>query len=336
MAFPIPTQNPYLAGLMSGMASQPQRTAPATMTPQQQADADFENAVRRNYAMQRIMGGENTLPSQYSTGVPALDLALQRRAQREYGWNAARDAVAFRQAEQKAAAEAAAKDPNAVREVGGQRFAFRDGKPVGFSSPLPPAAAPTMTGPMPLAENYGRERVPATPGVSGRFKPEQQTAFDRAIANAFKAAQTRQAAMTPQETITETVTERVPMGPPAPTAAAPDPKQAAMLANAMNYALRNIQQPAPRVDPMEVAREESRMIGDIERMRPMQDQKAELYRQLEDVRARIRGELRIPGFFGSRTYEASPKQRQEALAREKELIKEIQALEKKAQTVAKR
>lgn len=314
------TNNPLTSALKSMLPSgNAAPAAPAAVDP-------FVQRVNAAKNYQLLTGGENAMPAMYSTGDPTLDLKIQRDAQRRAAMDMGRAAVQERKAQQAFEAEQAAMGPNAVREIGGQRFAFRDGRPVGFASTGPAKPMPTLGG-----------------GVRDTFTPDEERQFNAAIDQALRAAYQRPTpaapmagaatAPAPMATARETVTETVREPVPSARTRAPSQQDARFLAGAMDMALRNLREPfrAARVDPLEQVRENIMMGQQIEAMRPIQDEKTNLYRELAAIRNGLK--QGVSGFDWAMGASQQFKQGQlnKMLEREKQILNQIRVLESKAQ-----
>lgn len=322
--------NPFLQGLQAGVAARSAvPAAPAPVDP-------FVQRVNAAKNYQLLTGGENAMPPQYSTGDRALDIKIQRDAQRRYamdprfGMGAA--AVQERKAQQAFEAEQAAMGPNAVRDIGGQRFAFRDGRPVGFASTGPAKPMPTLGG-----------------GVKDTFTPAEERQFATALDKTLAAAYQRPTPAAPRISQAVPVVEeqqtvvQTPIGQDRMWGMASRPPPEAMLGQPIT--------PARRMD----SSPDSALTGSLERARRMAmtgermegavdiaDQIAPLRRELEDVRRIIANQREGPpsfirSMFGLPPVQAAKgftsKERADAVRREAQLLAEIEKLDKQRRKI---
>ena len=177
-------------GLLSALynAATPAKAAPvAVRTPMQQQAAD-----QTNYYLES--GAQTAPPIAYSTNSTPLDMALQRGAQLQLGARDGREAVRQLMEEQVRRGERPASDlpqgsavvsdtpafnPNGVNIIGGKRFAFRNGIPVG-------------------GEGLNVTTVPTTPRVAeGGFTPAEAAGLNMGVNNALRMAATQPAFVPP-------------------------------------------------------------------------------------------------------------------------------------------
>lgn len=157
----LPTSNPYLKGLMSGM--QARSAAPVVRTPEEERTIKQEEALR---TLSKRFGGNNVVTADNAQRF--RDMAIQQDAMRESRLEGAkRDVNEMRALQEFQAAEAALNAP--VREIGGRRFAFdKNGQPIGFSG--------GQTAP-------GMDAIPRA-----GFSRTEQAKFDKSVKDALLAS----------------------------------------------------------------------------------------------------------------------------------------------------